>query len=92
MHVIKDLDSWKDFLEAKVDVPNSVVYLNQTSIFEWYMVWCGFKNGYQNDMCLKEIGIHAQNMITILGSIVRHNWVDPYDYLTSARILTLVMV
>jgi hypothetical protein len=70
MHVIKDLDSWKDFLEAKVDVPNSVVNLNQTSIFEWYMVWCGFKNGYQKDVSLKELGIHAQNMITIRGSIV----------------------
>ena len=34
------------------------------------MVWCGSKNGYQNNTCLKEIGLHAPNMITILKSIV----------------------
>ena len=34
------------------------------------MVRCGSKNGHQKDMCLKEIGLRAQNMLTILGSIV----------------------
>ena len=38
-------------------------------IYEWYVVRCGSKNGHQNDMCLKEIGLHAQNMLTILGSM-----------------------
>ena len=32
------------------------------------MVWCGSKNGYQKDMCLKEIGQRAE-MMAILGSI-----------------------
>ena len=30
----------------------------------------GCKNGHQKDMCLKEIGLHAQNMLIVLGSIV----------------------
>ena len=34
------------------------------------MVKCGSKNRHQKDMCLKEIGLTAQNMFTILGSIV----------------------
>ena len=34
------------------------------------MVRCGSKYGYQKDTCLKDIGLRAQNMINILGSIV----------------------
>ena len=34
------------------------------------MVWCGSNNRYQKDMCLEEIGLRAQNMIAILGSII----------------------
>jgi hypothetical protein len=52
-------------------VPNSITYLNRTPIIEWYLVWCGFKNGHQEDMCLEEVGLHAPNMISILGSIVK---------------------
>ena len=54
----------------KVDIPNSITYFDWTPLFEWYVVRCSSKNGDQKDMCLKEIGLHAQNMITILGSIV----------------------
>ena len=28
------------------------------------------KNGHQKDMCLNEIGLSVQNMLSILGSIV----------------------
>ena len=45
----------------KKDVPNLVTYLIRTSIFEWYVVRCGFKNEHQKDV--------SQEMITILGSI-----------------------
>ena len=31
------------------------------------MVRCVFNNGYQIDMSSKEIGLRAQNVITILG-------------------------
>ena len=53
-----------------VHVPNSATYLNQTHSFEWYLVRCDFKNGYQKNTYLKEIGLCAQNMTTILDSIV----------------------
>jgi hypothetical protein len=47
-----------------------VTYLTRTLVFEWYVVWCGFKNGWHKDMFLKGIGSHAQTMIAILGSMV----------------------
>ena len=34
------------------------------------MVRLGFKNIYQIDMCSNEIGFCAQNLVTMLGSIV----------------------
>jgi hypothetical protein len=49
----------------------------------------GSKNGYQKDMGLKEIGLHVQNMITILGSIVNSIGRDLYDHLMSTIIFTL---
>ena len=52
------------------------------------MVGCDFKDEYQTDMCTKEkIGLRAQNMATILDSVVN----DMYDRLVSMRILTLIM-
>ena len=39
-----------------------------TPIFEWYVDRSGSKNGYEKDTCLREIGPHAQNMISILNS------------------------
>lgn len=52
------------------------------------------KHIYQKDVCLTEVGEHAQNMIAILHSII--NMIDPearrlYDRLMSTRIVTLVM-
>jgi hypothetical protein len=38
-----------------------------------------------------KIGLHAQNMNTILGSIVNVIGVDLYDHLMSTRIFTLIM-
>ena len=54
----------------KVDVPNSVTYLNRASVSEWWVVRCRSKNRHQKDMCFKEIGLHAQKLFTIQGSIV----------------------
>ena len=50
----------------------SVIYLNQTpSMFEWYMVWCGIRDGYQPiNTCSQEIGLCVQNRIAILGLMV----------------------
>lgn len=50
---------------TKVDVPNSITYLNPTLIFEWYLIRCGSENGYQTYMWTT-----CSNMITIPGSIV----------------------
>jgi hypothetical protein len=43
---------WERIIAYKcnVDIPNVVTYLNRILIFEWYVVWCDSKNGYQNDM------------------------------------------
>jgi hypothetical protein len=55
-----------------MDVPNLVTYTTQTPIFEWWVDWSGFKNGYRLDVSLKEIGLCAQNMIIILvGSTIK---------------------
>ena len=47
-------------VQDKVDNPYSVTFLIRTPVIEWYVVWCGTKNGYQKGMCLKEVGLHAQ--------------------------------
>ena len=42
-------------------------------------------------MCLKEIGLCAQNMITILGAIVNITGGHLHDHLMNMRIFTLIM-
>ena len=59
------------YLDELLKVENSylVTCLIRTPIFQWCVVYYGSKNGYQKDMCLKEIGLCVQNMIMIiLGS------------------------
>ena len=49
-----------------LDIPDSVTYLNQIPLFECCVVRCGSKNRYQEGITsLNEIGLHAQNMITV---------------------------
>ena len=55
------------------------------------MVRCETKNVNQKDMCSKEIGLRAQDMLTILGSILNMIEADPYDHLMRRRIFTLIM-
>ena len=47
------------------------------------------------DLCLREVGLRVQNMITILGILVdmilRPGGGNLYDYLMSTRIITLIM-
>ena len=58
-------------IDSKVDRCLSDIAVTWTPIFEWYVVRCGSKNGHQKGiMCFKEIGLHAPNVLTILGSIV----------------------
>ena len=55
-----------------VDVPNLNIAIIWIPVFEWYVDLRSIskKNGHQKDICLEEIGLHAQNMLSILGSIV----------------------
>jgi len=57
-------------------------------MFKWYVVWSGPKNKYQKEMCLKEIGQRAQNMMTILDSISQHNRGNLHDHLMRETIET----
>ena len=76
----------------KVDVPNSVTFLNWTPIFECYVVRVGFKNGYKEDTCFFKKGLCTQNNIsTILSSIIYITKWGLYDHLMSKRIFTLLM-
>ena len=56
-------------MKIKVAVPNLVIVLSWTFIFEWYVVKFASKNGYRKDVCLKEIALCAQNMINNLSLI-----------------------
>ena len=42
---------------SKVNMPNLVTYRNQTPKFVWYVIKYGSKNGHQEDMFIKEIGL-----------------------------------
>ena len=56
---------------CNIDVLDSITCLSKILVFERYMGdKCGSKNGNQSKLGPKEIELHAQNMITILGSIV----------------------
>ena len=50
-------------------MPTSVISLNRTPIFEWYVVWCGSKNRYQRHVFIKD-WIACSNMMTSLDSVV----------------------
>ena len=45
-------------------------FLYRTIIFERCVPGCGCKNTHQKDMYFKEVGLCAQNMITIQAPIV----------------------
>ena len=66
-------------------MPNSIFCLNQIPIFEWYVNRCGSKNMHQKDMCSKEIGLLAQDMIVILSLIINIFGGDLYGHLSSTR-------
>ena len=65
-------------------------YIRQKCLFQCYVVRCGFKNWHQKDTCLREVGVHVQIMIIVLGSIINGQG-DLYDHLMSMRIFILIM-
>ena len=50
---------------------------------------CGFKNGYQKDLCLMEIGLCSKYDDHFKFNN-RHNWAPINNYLMSTRIFTLI--
>ena len=68
-----------------------ITHFTWTPIFEWCVVRCDSKSIYQKDICLQEIGLHAQNMIIVLGSIFDRLCKGLHDHLTSERIFNLIM-
>ena len=56
---------------TKTDMPNLVTCLDGTPIFEWNVVRCESKNMHQKKQRAHiHYRLHAEYMITILGSIV----------------------
>ena len=41
--------------------------LKWTPRFEWRVIRCGSKNGHKKGMCLDNVGLCAQNVLTTLG-------------------------
>ena len=64
---------------------DSITYLNHTLINEWHVVWWGSRIDTKKT-CIKDIGLCAQNMITILGLMVKIVVGNLYDHLMSTRI------
>jgi hypothetical protein len=73
-------------LQCKVDVPNSITYLNQTPIFEWHVIRCDSNNISKKTRDWKESGLCAQNLIIILSSTVKS-----HAHLMHMRIFTMRM-
>lgn len=57
-----------DEMVTQVDVLKSNRVIIWTPVFEWYVARCTSKSGHQKDMCIREIGLRAQIIATILGS------------------------
>ena len=55
------------------------------------MFWYGSKNGCSKDTCLKDIRLHAQNLIIILGLVVKVILGGMYDHLTRVSISIITM-
>jgi hypothetical protein len=51
---------WALVVAHKVDVPNSFIYLLETPIFEWYVVWRKSKNIYQKAFVWKILDFVVQ--------------------------------
>ena len=71
----------------------TLLSLRQTCLIptqQWYVVRCGSMNKHQQDICLKETGLRAQDMRVILGHS-RHDSEDLCDHLMKMNFFTLIM-
>ena len=58
------------------------------------MIKCKSKNMHLKNMCLLNIGVYPQNMLTIVSSIINMIWGVGgrlYDHMMNMRIFTLIM-
>ena len=71
-------------------MPRLVTYLNQTPIFERYVVRCGSKKGYQKGMLKRDWTTCSRydNHSTLKS---QHKWGDLHDHVISMRIFTSIM-
>ena len=65
----------------KVSGPNSVIYLNGTPIFEWWVVRCRIKNEHQKDMWFKRDWASSSKCANHSKLNSQHNWGDLCDLL-----------
>ena len=57
-------------LVGEASIPNLVTCSNWTPIYERCAIRCGSKNTHQDDMLWEEIGLCAQNLSIVLGSVI----------------------
>jgi hypothetical protein len=67
------LEATKTFWSfSKIDVPNLVTHLSRAPLYKWNVIGCGSKNKKTpKKHVLLNIGVRAQNTITILGLVVK---------------------
>ena len=78
-HIIGELtllhkDSLNPRLEGKVHMHDAAIFLDQTPIFEGYMVSCGFKNNYHWKHIFKRDLITCSNFDNHSKLKIQHNW------------------
>lgn len=66
------IDLRSSFIRGLVCMPYSDNYNNRTHIYiyDWCVVWLDLRTITQQDMCFKEIGLHAQDLSTIVNLII----------------------
>ena len=75
-------------------MPKLVPCFYWTLVFEWLQLGVTLRTNTKKITCLKEIGLHAQNMLTIIGSrvnIIGKGETYIYDENMSTRTFTLTM-
>ena len=58
---------------SKVDLHNSIAYMNRSPTFEYYMVRYGSKNISQKDMCWKRLDYTITSLIQVCGNQSAHD-------------------
>ena len=76
-------------MSCKVDVANSITHLDTYFLSGMWLAW--LQEQIPKDMHVKEIRLHAENVLTILASIINIVGRDLYGHFTITKIFTLIM-